>query len=321
MHQAESAGLSLAHPCKPRALGLRTHKKQKVRSASRINFPPFLRLTVTITIQFKKLLCDSAHIILMKLSNKLYNSIITDEKNNNGFLIYQCLSQWHKLKYNNNLGDFLDQVEVCLAAFDSIAYVQESSAIASIIVSKLSDDRPTLTNPLNENDTLMKDHILLINKLGDIVFDEKFKHKKAANKETLALASQIRPCNPHPCKDRKHNPKLTSHLIRRIGAGCFIPRNDALDILDLQLLNSALSLENPMLRNHHQRPSMSNQPFYLLHLTHASMLWKASFWWFSTQALHTICFNNINFFQDFIKFNIPISTGRNSNNLSRRAPP
>ncbi|KNZ57651.1 uncharacterized protein VP01_2108g3 [Puccinia sorghi] len=122
---------------------------------------------------------------------------------------------WSRIKdlyaKHMNLRDFLDQVEVCLTAFDSIAYFQESSAIAKIIVSKRSDNRPNLTNPLNANKTLMNKHIILINKHRDIAFDEKFKDKKAAAKGAVALASHICPRNPHPCKDGKHNPKLKSH--------------------------------------------------------------------------------------------------------------
>jgi len=100
---------------------------------------------------------------------------------------------------------------LCLAAFDSIAYGQESSAISGIIISKLSDERPTLTDPFNANDGIMNDHVLLINKLQDIAFNKKFKHKKTSEKAALALVSQTRPQNPHPCKDGKHNPKSTTH--------------------------------------------------------------------------------------------------------------
>jgi hypothetical protein len=59
----------------------------------------------------RKKLSEAANILLTKISNKLYNQIITDDNDNNGFLIWtrikdlyakqtglclsRCLTQWH----------------------------------------------------------------------------------------------------------------------------------------------------------------------------------------------------------------------------------
>jgi hypothetical protein len=91
----------------------------------------------------KKKLSEATNILLSKISNKLYNRIITNNNDNDGFLIWtrikdlfaqrtglclsRCLPQWHLLCYDGNLNDYLDQVETCLEAFDSISYVQEAS--------------------------------------------------------------------------------------------------------------------------------------------------------------------------------------------------
>jgi hypothetical protein len=63
------------------------------------------------TTRAAKQLSESANILLTKISDKLYNRIITDENDNNGYLIWtcikylyakrtrlhlsQCLTQWH----------------------------------------------------------------------------------------------------------------------------------------------------------------------------------------------------------------------------------
>jgi hypothetical protein len=85
------------------------------------------------------------------MGEALYNSVITG---NNGFLIWsrikdlyakqtglhlsQCLTQWHKIRYEGNLTNYLNQFEACLATFDSILYVQEGSAICGFFTSALS---------------------------------------------------------------------------------------------------------------------------------------------------------------------------------------
>jgi hypothetical protein len=129
----------------------------------------------------KKKLSEAAKILLCKISDKLYNRIITDANNNNGYLIWtrikelyakrtglrlsRCLTQWHKIRYEGNLTDYLDQVESCLATFDSISYVQEGSAICGVITLALSESRSSLTDPILTNDDLMNDPVLLLTKL------------------------------------------------------------------------------------------------------------------------------------------------------------
>jgi hypothetical protein len=78
------------------------------------------------TLAIKKKLSEAVNILLTKIGDKLYNRIITDENNNNGYLIWtrikelfaqrtglclsRCLTQWHKIRYEGNLTDYLDQV-------------------------------------------------------------------------------------------------------------------------------------------------------------------------------------------------------------------
>jgi hypothetical protein len=119
----------------------------------------------------KKKLLEAANILLSKISDKLYNHIITDANDNDGYLIWTrikdlyakrtglrlscCLTQWHKIWYEGNLTDYLDQVKLCLATFDSISYVQEGSAICGVITSALSKSRSSLTDPILTNNDLM----------------------------------------------------------------------------------------------------------------------------------------------------------------------
>jgi hypothetical protein len=85
------------------------------------------------------------------------------------------------------LTTYLDQIEACLATFDSIAYVQDGSAVCGVIMSSLSEDRSSLANPIITNGTLMNDPVLLLTKLRDVAFSKKSRKKNSGEKSALAL--------------------------------------------------------------------------------------------------------------------------------------
>jgi hypothetical protein len=176
----------------------------------------------------KKKLSEAANILLTKISDKLYNRIITDDNDNNGYLIWtrieelfaqrtslrlsRCLTQWHKLRYEGNLSDYLDQVKACLATFNSISYVQEGSAICGVITSALSEERGALIDPILTNDTLMADPILLMTKLRDIAFNERSRKKPTQSSGTVtAMSTNTRTRTRTGCHGKKHNPATKTH--------------------------------------------------------------------------------------------------------------
>jgi hypothetical protein len=176
----------------------------------------------------KKRLSKAANILLTKIGDKLYNRIITDANDNNGFLIWtqikeifgqctglclsRCLTQWHRLRYDGNLTEYLDQVEACLASFDLISYVQEGSSICGVITSALSEQRGSLTDPILTNEALMNNPVLLLTKLCDIAFNERT-CKKPAHSETsaTAMSTSSRTRTRTGCRNKKHNPEVKTH--------------------------------------------------------------------------------------------------------------
>ncbi|PLW48308.1 hypothetical protein PCASD_02943 [Puccinia coronata f. sp. avenae] len=192
-----------------------------------------LYTTVTVepaevpTTRAVKQLSESANILLTKISDKLYNRIITNENDNNGYLIWtrikdlyakrtrlrlsRCLTQWHRIRYDGNLTEYLDQVEACLATFDSISYKQEGSAICGVITLALSESRSSLTDPILTNESLMNDPVLLLTKLRDIAYNERTRKKPLqSEKVTAAIATNSRRTRPPSgCTNNKHKPDAT----------------------------------------------------------------------------------------------------------------
>jgi hypothetical protein len=169
-----------------------------------------------------KKLSESANILLTKINDKLYNRIITSHNDNNGYLIWtriwelfakrtglrlsRCLAQWHKIRCEGDLTTYLDQIESCLATFDSISYVQDGAAVCGVIMSSLSEDRSSLADPIITNDALMKNPVLLLTKLRDVAFSEKSQKKVVGEKSALALntGKKTRPC--YNCRNGRHDP-------------------------------------------------------------------------------------------------------------------
>jgi hypothetical protein len=274
---------------------------------------------------FKKHLSEAANILLTKIGDKLYNCIITNANDNNGFLIWtrikelfgqrtglclsRCLTQWHCLRYNENLTEYLDQVEACLASFDFISYVQEGSAICGVITLALSEQRGSLTDPILTNEALMNDPVLLLTKLCDIAFNEQT-FKKPAHSETSATAmstsSRTRTCTG--CRGKKHNPEVKTHTEENCWA--IYPEKKKL-FLAAQHHTTADKPSPSSTSSQHQVPAFAAITTAHCHLTGAPGVTTV----LDSGASHHM-FNWLEFFENTNICSIPISTGRNSTDLS-----
>ncbi|PLW21092.1 hypothetical protein PCASD_21744 [Puccinia coronata f. sp. avenae] len=273
----------------------------------------------------KKKLSEAANILLTKISDKLYNRIITDANDNNGYLIWtrikdlyakrtglclsRCLTQWHKIRYNGNLTDYLDQVESCMATFDSISYVQEGSAICGVITSALSEERSSLTDPILTNEALLNDPVLLLTKLRDIAFNERTR-KKPVNHEkpATAMTTNTRTRVRLGCRNKKHNPAVKSHTEENCWA--IHPKKKE----EYMLHNTVATSQPPSnssSSSHHQVPAFAAVTTAHCHLARSS----SSSAILDSGASHHM-FNNLDFFLSTSVCSIPISTGRNSTDLT-----
>ncbi|PLW30388.1 hypothetical protein PCASD_21275 [Puccinia coronata f. sp. avenae] len=272
----------------------------------------------------KKKLSESANILPTKISDKLYNRIITDNNDNNQVLIWsrikdlyakrtglclsRCLTQWHKLRYEGNLTNYLDQVEACLATFDSISYVQEGLAICGVITSALSKDRSSLTDPILTNKALMSDPFLLLTKLCDIAFNEKTR-KKPATQEKSAVAMSTNSQNrvQTGCQNKKHNPAVKSHTEENCWAINPKKKEEFLAHNSVAVTASTSSSSS----SQHQVPAFAAVTTAHCHLTRSLSAPAV----LDSGASHHM-FNSLDFFLDTSTCSIPISTGRNSSNLT-----
>ncbi|PLW40732.1 hypothetical protein PCASD_09337 [Puccinia coronata f. sp. avenae] len=273
----------------------------------------------------KKKLSEAANILLTKIGDKLYNRIITDANDNNGFLIWtrikdlfskrtglclsHCLTQWHRLRYDGNLTDYLDQVESCLAAFDSISYVQDGSAICGVITSALSEQCGSLTDPILTNDALMNDPVLLLTKLCDIAFNERTR-KKPAHSETPATAMSTNPCprTRTGCRGKKHNPAAKTHTEENCWA---IYPEKKVQYLAAQQHTTTATPSQSSSSSQHQVPAFAAVTTAQCHLTRPPGITTV----LDSGASHHM-FNRLDFFEDTEMCSIPISTGQNSTDLS-----
>jgi hypothetical protein len=170
----------------------------------------------------RELLSKTAHILMQKIGDHIYNGIVTPKRMINGHEIWskikrvygtstahnitRALSRWQNLCFNGNLTSFIEQVESCLEQFDSISHVQGKGAICGAIIAKLSAERGGLTNFLIMNDLLMGNLELLIEKLKDLANHNDFAHKNPHNESSVtALSNHACTCPPN-CKNGVHNP-------------------------------------------------------------------------------------------------------------------
>ncbi|OAV85237.1 hypothetical protein PTTG_30674, partial [Puccinia triticina 1-1 BBBD Race 1] len=98
----------------------------------------------------KKQLNDSASVIAMKLSNRLFVDIVTEENKDSGYLLWtkiskrfarytticfnQCSADWQNVKYQGHMLNFLDKVQRCLTNFASIGHPMQSRDICGYII-------------------------------------------------------------------------------------------------------------------------------------------------------------------------------------------
>jgi hypothetical protein len=270
-------------------------------------------------------LSEAANILLTKIGDKLYNRIITNANDNNGFLIWTCikelfaqrtglclsrfLTQWHKLCYKGNLTNYLDQVKACLATFDSISYVQDGSAICGVITSALSEQRGSLTDPILTNNVLMNDPVLLLTKLCDIAYNERTR-KKPAHSETsaTAMSTSSRGRIRSGCRGKKHNPAAKTHTEENCWA--IYPKKKE-KYLASQHNTTAVTATHSSSSSQHQVPAFADITTAHCHLTRAPGTTAV----LDSGASHHM-FNRLEFFEDTKVCSIPISTGRNSTDLS-----
>jgi hypothetical protein len=102
----------------------------------------------------RELLSKLAHILMQKISDCIYNHIVTPERMINGHGIWakikrvygtstthnvtRALTRWQNLCFDGNLATFVKQVESCLKQFDAISHVQGKGAICGATIAKLS---------------------------------------------------------------------------------------------------------------------------------------------------------------------------------------
>jgi transposase InsO family protein len=173
-----------------------------------------------------KQLSDSGHVITMKIGDRVYNGLVTEANESNGYLLWKkitntyarytthrftkCMSNWHSVRYDGKMLDFIKNIEDCLDAFAAIAHPLSSKDICSVIVSKISLTRRALTDTFILNAEMMENHDMLIERLKDIAEEEEDSRKKP-NQEKAASAynNSARTRPPPGCRNGIHNPDAT----------------------------------------------------------------------------------------------------------------
>jgi hypothetical protein len=169
----------------------------------------------------------ASHIITTKIGNHIYKGIITAKRMSNGYdseiwskitCIYgmsnahnigRALLRWQNLRFEGNLTSFIEQVESCLAQFDSIEHTQGKSAIGGMIISKISARRSSMTDSILMNTNLMENSELLLEKPKDMANHDNHAHKANHAKRT-AIAMYGNSINRRPssgCCNGVHNPE------------------------------------------------------------------------------------------------------------------
>jgi hypothetical protein len=171
----------------------------------------------------RELLSKTAHILMQKIGDCIYNGIVTPERMiDNGHEIWskikrvygtstahnitRALTRWQNLRFDGNLTSFIEQVESCLEQFDLISHVQGEEAICGAIIAKLSAKRGGLTNSLNMNNLLMGNSELLIKKLKDLANHDDFTHKNPHAEQSVTALNNHTRTRPPTCKNGVHNP-------------------------------------------------------------------------------------------------------------------
>ncbi|EFP74742.1 uncharacterized protein PGTG_00698 [Puccinia graminis f. sp. tritici CRL 75-36-700-3] len=179
------------------------------------------------TARILKQLSDAGHVITMKIGDRVYNGLVTEVNEDNGYLLWKkitqtysrytthrytkCMTTWHAIRYEGRTLEFIKNIEDALDAFAAIAHPIPSKDICSIIVSKISITRRALTDSFIFNPELMENHEMLIDRLRDIAEeeDDNIKRKGGLEKTAVALANNTRTRPPPRCRNGQHNPEAT----------------------------------------------------------------------------------------------------------------
>ncbi|PLW55770.1 hypothetical protein PCANC_01615 [Puccinia coronata f. sp. avenae] len=276
----------------------------------------------------RELLSETAHILMQKIGDRIYNGIITPERMVNGHEIWskikrvygtstahnvtRALTRWQNLRFDGNMSTFVDQVESCLAQFDAISHVQGEGAICGAIIAKLSAKRGGLTDSLIMNDSLMGSSELLLEKLKDLSNHDDYTHKdNHVERSITALTNQAR-TRPVTCKNGVHNPNAAhpeskcwalhpeQRPVRRFNNRPTNPSTPSSN-LTTRISDRASEYEKPAFANYTVVQSLS---------THTVDLKPV----LDTGASHHM-FNNVKFLLDATPCHIAISTGRGSEDL------
>ncbi|OAV94274.1 hypothetical protein PTTG_27028 [Puccinia triticina 1-1 BBBD Race 1] len=153
----------------------------------------------------KKQLNDSASILAMKILDRLFVSIVNDENEDSGYLLWKkiteryaryttvrfnkCTKDWQNVKYNGSMLNFLDDVECCLTNFASIGHPMSSRDICGNIIGKISESRRALTDLFVVYPELNNNHELLMDCLKDIAKEEDPVKRKAPPERTATALS------------------------------------------------------------------------------------------------------------------------------------
>jgi hypothetical protein len=209
-------------------------------------------------------------------------------------------------RHQGSLTEYLDQVEACLATFDSISYVQEGSAICGVITSALSESRGSLMDPILTNEALMSDPVLLLTKLSKIAFNERTRKKPAVTDwPATAMTTNTR---SRGCCNKKHNPAIKTHSEENCWA-IYPKKKEA--FLAVQQHNTTASHPSTSSSSQHQTPAFAAVTLAQCYITQTQTTSTV----LDSGASHHM-FNSLDFFQDTTTCSIPISTGCNSTNLT-----
>lgn len=289
--------------------------------------------TGVISSKTSDLLGEAAWFITSKISDKVHNTIITTENENNAYLLWnrineefakstpqeidQVLQKWNSIKFNGMFSQYLNQVEGCLMQFTAIGFEQNGHAICPTILSKIEDCKPGLTTPLTFDKSACASPTNLINKLKEMYVKNK---RRDVGREEAATPSTVTgrtKADLPSCKNGKHNTAVTTHSkdqcwavhpeLRPIRRGC-VQNN----FHHAKVRKTAIN--NPPGNDKEEVPQDYATPAFAAFTTMAS---SGGTTILNSGASHHML-NSLNFFSRYDKCRIPIGTGKSSNKLLAR---
>ncbi|OAV84946.1 hypothetical protein PTTG_30927, partial [Puccinia triticina 1-1 BBBD Race 1] len=220
----------------------------------------------------------------------------------------RATNKWTNLFFNGDINQFLDHVELCLAEFAAIGKVISDTDVCGFIIAKISVKRPGLTDPLLTNNVLLNNSEALIEKLRDLANHEELTYKaNHAEKSAVALASSSQSRPPPRCK-KVHNPQATHPESK-----CWALYPHLRPIRDLPVTSNnttAPITQSGSIANSYESPAFANFSTAHCLLTKPHLLAAV----LDSGASHHML-NNLSFFTETEIVNIPISTGKGSDDL------